>query len=89
MPFRLNDETAKIQFVTSAETPHLIYRACLATDTGSNTAWLQRAVAKALAADLGLDEAELLGHLPDTSGSGYYLRHRQGHGHTSQAGQKT
>lgn len=64
MPFRLNEFRAKIQFVTSAEMPSLIYKACRATNTPSNTVYCQRAVARALATDLGLDYDELIAKMP-------------------------
>lgn len=64
MPFRLNEFRAKVQFVTSAEMPHLVYKACLATDTESNTVYIQRAVCEALARDLGIPLDDLLNHLP-------------------------
>lgn len=73
MPFRLSEFTAKVQFTTSARTPSLIYRAAVKTGLPSNTAYLQRVVAKALAADLGLDEAELLAELPPLRGSSTVL----------------
>lgn len=77
MPFRLADQgftnRTKVQFTTSAATPHLIYKACLATGTVSNTVYIQRAVAEALARDLGLDLQELLDDLPEPRTSNKYL----------------
>lgn len=69
MPFRLNEFRAKIQFMTSAETPRLVYKACLKTGTPSNTAYIQRAVAEALSRDLGIPLEDLLANLPPTRGS--------------------
>jgi hypothetical protein len=59
---------AKVQFVCSAETPHLVYQACLETGIVSNTAYIQRAVSAALARDLGLDYDELLANHPPNRG---------------------
>lgn len=69
MPFRLDEHRAKIQFTTSAETPSLIYKACLATGHMSNTAYVQHAVAEALARDLGIPLDDLLAKLPPNRGS--------------------
>jgi hypothetical protein len=69
MPFRLDEFRAKIQFIAPARFPSLIYRACLATDTVSNTRYIQEAVCTRLARDLGLDEQELLDSLPTPRGS--------------------
>ena len=72
MTFRLDPDRwpnrAKIQFTTSAAMPHLIYQACLATGTVSNTVYVQRAVCEALARDLGLDLQALLADLPEPRG---------------------
>lgn len=78
MPFRLNDSRAKIQFVTSAETPYLVYQACLVTGLPSNTAYLQRAVAEALARDLDMSLADLIADLPPLQGSATYLHYKTG-----------
>ena len=68
MPFRLDaqgfDGRAKVQFTTSVGMPHLIYKACLATETVSNTVYVQHAVCEALARDLGIPLDELLNDLP-------------------------
>lgn len=64
MPHRLNEFRAKIQFVTSAEMPSLIYKACLETGIASNTAYVQHAVCEALARDLGIPLEDLLAKLP-------------------------
>jgi hypothetical protein len=68
MPFRLNEFRAKIQFIAPARFPSLIYKACLATDTVSNTRYIQEAVVTRLARDLGIDEQELLDELPTPRG---------------------
>jgi hypothetical protein len=68
MPFRLNEFRAKIQFIAPARFPSLIYKACVATDTVSNTRYIQEALCEKLARDLGLDEAELLAELPTPRG---------------------
>ena len=64
MPFRLDEFRAKIQFVTSAEMPSLIYRACLTTGTLSNTRYIQEAVCEKLSQDLGIPLQDLLDRLP-------------------------
>lgn len=68
MPFRLDEWRAKIQFIAPASFPNLIYRACVATDTVSNTRYIQEAVAARLARDLGMDEQVLLDALPPCRG---------------------
>lgn len=70
MPFRLGDGQfrAKIQFVTSAEMPALIFKAVCATHKVSNTQYVQHAVCEALARDLDLDLDVLLAHLPPPRG---------------------
>jgi hypothetical protein len=77
MPFRLTGEgfpnRAKIQFTTSAATPHLIYRACLVTRTVSNTVYCQHAIAEALSRDLGIPLEELLADLPTPRGPSAHL----------------
>lgn len=74
MPFRLNEYRAKIQFVTSARTPHLIYKACLATGVQSNTVYIQHAVAEALSRDLGIPLGELIAELPHPQAQARVLR---------------
>lgn len=64
---------ATITFRTSNAMPHLVYQACLATKTVSNTAYYQRAVAEALARDLGLDLDDLLAALPPHRGPAAHL----------------
>jgi hypothetical protein len=68
MPFRLDDHRAKVQFVTSAEMPSLIYRAVCATDKVSNTQYVQHAVCEALSRDLGIPLEELIARLPPPRG---------------------
>lgn len=64
MPFRLDEFRAKIQFITSAEMPAMIYRACMATGTCSNTRYIQEAVCERLARDLDIPVERLLDRLP-------------------------
>jgi hypothetical protein len=67
MPFRLPGEfpdRAKIQFTTSLSMPAMIYRACVATGTVSNTVYCQHAVAEALSRDLGIPLQTILDELP-------------------------
>lgn len=64
MPHRLNDLRAKIQFITFARMPSMIYRACIATDTVSNTRYIQEAVCERLSRDLGIPLDHLLAMLP-------------------------
>lgn len=73
MPFRLDERydgqfRAKMQFVTGAWMPHMVYTACLRTGVISNTVYIQRAVCEALARDLDLDVDELLDRLPTPRG---------------------
>jgi hypothetical protein len=69
MPYRLTERSTKIQFLTSAQMPSLIYQACLATGLPSNTVYIQRAVCAALAADLDIPLPTLLAALPPTRGA--------------------
>lgn len=84
MPFRLDSEgfpgRAKIQFTTSASMPHLIYRACLATGIVSNTVYIQRAVAEALARDLNIPLDQVLADLPPPRGPSGHLWNPDSHG---------
>ena len=59
MPFRLNEHRTTIKFVTFAQMPTLIYRACLATGTVSNTRYIQEAICEKLARD-GIEPVESL-----------------------------
>lgn len=70
---RLRPGTVKVQFATSREMPYMIYRACLATDTVSNTAYIQRAVAEALSRDLGIPVEEILQNIPPNRGPALHL----------------
>lgn len=65
MPFRLDEFRAKIQFVTSAEMPSLIYKAVVSTGMRSNTQYIQHAVCEALARDLGIPLNRLIDGLPE------------------------
>lgn len=77
MPFRLNEFRAKVQFLTCAEMPSLIYKAAQKTNVQSNTVYLQRAVAAALARDLDLDYDELIAKMPPSrTTNGSFNDHR-------------
>jgi|SRR5215831_1224281 len=74
MPFRnLGEYVAKAQFATSAEMPRLVYLACLATGTPSNTAYYQTAVCERLSKDLGIPLDRLLANLPPRRGPAAHL----------------
>lgn len=79
MPFRLDAQygppRAKVQFVTFAAMPSMIYEACVKTGITSNTVYIQRAVCEALARDLGMDVEDLYGMLPSALGNAKRLRH--------------
>jgi hypothetical protein len=83
VPFRLDSEgfdgRAKVQFTTSAAMPTLIYQACLATGTVSNTVYCQHALVQALARDLGLDVADLVADLPQPRGPSAHLWNPEDH----------
>lgn len=66
MPFRLDENRTTIHFITFAEMPMMVYEACCATGTPSNTRYVQEAVCRKLADDTGLDYDELLSRLPPT-----------------------
>lgn len=68
MPFRLDRFTGKIQFVTFAAMPSMIYQACKATGTVSQTRYCQEAVCEKLSRDLGVPLGELLAKLPPPRG---------------------
>lgn len=68
MPHRLNEFRAKIQFVTYAAMPMQITRAAAKTGAASNTRYIQIALCRALARDLGLDYEDLLAALPPPRG---------------------
>jgi hypothetical protein len=60
----LYEPKTRIQFVTFTQMPNLVYQACQATGTLSNTIYIQHAVCEALARDLDLDLEESLAMLP-------------------------
>lgn len=68
MPYRNLDEVSKIQFCAPMNYPYLINKAAKATDVPSQTRYIQLAVAKALARDLGIPEQEIIASLPPTRG---------------------
>lgn len=68
MPWRLDEFRAKVAFTTSARTPSLVYKACLATGVVSNTRYYQVAVCERLSRDLGIPLEELLSELPPARG---------------------
>jgi hypothetical protein len=76
-PFRTDPwqypNRTKIQFTTSARMPNLIYQACLATGTLSNTVYCQYALIDALVRDLGLDRDSLVADLPAARGPSGHL----------------
>jgi hypothetical protein len=81
MPFRLNEHRAKIQFLTSASMPMRIYDAREKRGITSQTRYIQLAVCRALADDLGLDYEELVAELPEWRSSIREVResrHKQG-----------
>lgn len=53
--------------------PSLIYKACLATGTQSNTRYAQLALCEALSRDLGIPLEDLLAELPPTRGPAAHL----------------
>lgn len=66
MPFRLGPNMTKLQFVTAANHPMLIHQAAQQAGLTSNTAWVQRCIARGLAEDLGLNYDDLVADLPRT-----------------------
>jgi hypothetical protein len=64
MPFRITEDSSKIQFITSAAMPKRVYDACVATGTLLNTRYVQEAVCDALSRDLGIPLEDLLAELP-------------------------
>jgi hypothetical protein len=71
MPFRLGEDfpnRTKIQFIAPAWMPNRIYKACVATDTASNTRYVQEAVCKQLSRDLNIPLQDLLDDLPEGRG---------------------
>lgn len=73
MVFHINDITTKIQFATSREMPSLIYQACLKTGVVSNTAYCQKALAEALARDLGVPVEEIMAKIPRNRSNALHL----------------
>ena len=70
---RLRKGTVKIQFASSMQMPYLIYQACMRTGVVSNTAYIQRAVAEALARDLDMPLADILANIPPNRGNAAHL----------------
>lgn len=68
MPFRLDEHRAKVQFITFARMPHLIYKACIKTGTPSNTRYVQEAVCERLSRDLDIPLQDLMDELPPARG---------------------
>ena len=68
MPHRIDEFRAKIQFITFAEMPAMIYKAVLARKLVSNTVYIQHAVCEALARDLDIPLENLLAKLPTPRG---------------------
>lgn len=68
MPFRLDQFRTKVQFITFAGMPNMIYRACQRTSTVSQTRYIQEAVCEKLARDLDEPLDHLLARLPEPRG---------------------
>lgn len=68
MPHRLNQFRAKLQFVSFAAMPNMIYQACKATGTVSQTRYVQEAVCEKLARDLDIPVDHLYARLPAPRG---------------------
>lgn len=68
MPFRLDPLRAKIQFITFARMPSLIFKACQETQTVSNTRYIQEAVCEKLSRDLDIPLDDLIAELPQPKG---------------------
>lgn len=68
VPFRLDEFRAKVQFVTFAAMPRMVYEACTKTGTVSNTRYYQEAVCEKLSRDLDIPLEELLRRLPPARG---------------------
>jgi hypothetical protein len=66
MPFRLDEFKAKIQFIVPNNFPVLINRAAEEGNIPSQTRYIQLALCRQLAEDLGLNEDELIRSLPPT-----------------------
>lgn len=74
MPFRLNENRAKIQFIAPIDMPWHIRQAAERVGICSNTVYIQHAVCEALARDLGLDLQDLLDSLPEPRTNAKSLR---------------
>jgi len=76
-PFRIDPyafpNRTKIQFTTNAAMPQMIYQACLATGTPSNTVYCQHALVAALSRDLGIPIQSLKEQLPTPRGPSAHL----------------
>jgi hypothetical protein len=68
LPFRLDEFRAKVQFVTFAAMPKMVYEACVRTNTPSNTRYYQEAVCEKLSRDLGIPVEDLMKRLPPHKG---------------------
>lgn len=85
MPFRLGDFRAKVQFVTFAQMPSMVYRACVETRTVSLTRYYQEAVCEKLARD-GIETIDvLLARLPEPRGKAKTLLEPPGGPHIGPA----
>lgn len=74
MPYRLNEDRTKIQFVDHVAKPMLISTAAELTGKVSNTQYIQHALVDALVRDLGLDRDELMALLPRPAGAAAFIR---------------
>lgn len=77
MPHRLTPFTTKIQWITFAGMPMLIYRACKQTKVVSQTRYVQVAVCEKLSHDLDIPLEDLLARLPDPRGPARALLYRR------------
>lgn len=66
MPFSVHPGATKIQFATATELPMLISKARALRGYTSNTQYVQRVLARAVADDLGIDYEDLLARMPPT-----------------------
>jgi hypothetical protein len=64
MPFSNGPGRSVLSFMTSAEMPHLIYKARQITGHTSNTDYIRKAVCEALARDLGTPVERFTMNLP-------------------------
>lgn len=72
---QLDESKTRIQFITSAEMPYLIYQACLKTGHPSMTVYCQHAIIDALARDLDLPVDEMVAKLPTNRSRNKHLHH--------------